>query len=375
MKLENMVLRIDFTKTAKQRAASYDIIIGTKILTNAGSYLKKIENIGKKVFLVVNDKVYELYGSLVEKSLSNTGYKVHIAKVFDGEEAKSMQNAMKLYDAMFDAGIDRSCAVLALGGGVVGDLAGFVAATYMRGVPFIQLPTTLLAQVDSSVGGKVAVNHPMGKNIIGAFYQPMLVLTDIGVLKTLDDREILCGISEIIKSAIIRDKVFFNWLFENSKDVLALSPEALQYVIKTSCKIKADVVEADETEKSLRAILNFGHTVAHALETITSYGYYKHGEAVAIGMVVEANIAHMLGMIDKNEVKQVESIIKAFGLPAQIEKDINIKELLNLMYKDKKVLDDKLTFALINCIGSAVIKRNVPEDIILKALEQNKQKR
>ena len=372
--MENTALKIDLTKAAKQRAVSYDIIIGTELLSKTGDYLKKIKNLGKKVFLVTNDKVHSLYGNLVEESLKKAGYKVKTATVIDGEEAKSMQNAMKLYNAMFDVSIDRSCAVVALGGGVVGDLAGFVAATYMRGVPFIQLPTTLLAQVDSSVGGKVAVNHPMGKNIIGAFYQPKLVLTDVGVLSSLDKREILCGVAEVIKSAIIRDKTFFNWLLENSEKVLALNPEALQHVVKTSCKIKADVVEADETEKGLRAILNFGHTIAHALEAITKYGYYKHGEAVAIGMVVEANIAYMLGMIDKNEAEQIELIIKKFGLPTQMKKDIDTKELLNLMYKDKKVLDDTLTFALINRIGNAVIKRDVPEDIILKALEENKNK-
>ncbi|MCD5406323.1 MAG: 3-dehydroquinate synthase [Desulfotomaculum sp.] len=367
------VLSVNLAATGQSRTAKYDIVIGTDLLPQTGAFLQPL-NLGHKVLVITNSAVRKLHGKAVEESLRQSGYKVQVAEVPDSEEAKTPDQATKLYDVMFNAGMDRNSPVLALGGGVVGDLSGFVAATYMRGVPFVQIPTTLLAQVDSSVGGKVAVNHPQGKNIIGAFYQPKLVLTDTGTLNTLDQRDVLSGLAEVIKVAIIKDAVFFEWLENNTSRVLALEPAALKYVIETSCRIKALVVEADETEQGVRAILNYGHTVGHALETLAGYGAYRHGEAVAVGMAVEANISQKLGLIATNIAYRVKSLLAKFGLPVALPL-LDAQELISLMYKDKKVFNDTLTLALINNIGQAIIKQDVPEEIILQAIEEIKDKR
>ena len=367
------VLSVNLAATGQSRTAKYDIVIGTDLLPQTGAFLQPL-NLGHKVLVITNSAVRKLHGKAVEESLRQSGYKVQVAEVPDSEEPKTPDQATKLYDVMFNAGMDRNSPVLALGGGVVGDLSGFVAATYMRGVPFVQIPTTLLAQVDSSVGGKVAVNHPQGKNIIGAFYQPKLVLTDTGTLNTLDQRDVLSGLAEVIKVAIIKDAVFFEWLENNTSRVLALEPAALKYVIETSCRIKALVVEADETEQGVRAILNYGHTVGHALETLAGYGAYRHGEAVAVGMAVEANISQKLGLIATNIAYRVKSLLAKFGLPVALPL-LDAQELISLMYKDKKVFNDTLTLALINNIGQAIIKQDVPEEIILQAIEEIKDKR
>ncbi|MBM7854059.1 3-dehydroquinate synthase [Desulfohalotomaculum tongense] len=347
---------------------SYHIIIGADLLPQIGAFLQPLK-LGSKVLLATNPTVMSLYGKTVQRSLQQAGFKVTVAEVPEGEEAKSLEQAGVLYDVMFNAGLDRKSPVIALGGGVVGDLAGFAAATYMRGVPFIQVPTTLLAQVDSSVGGKVAVNHPRGKNIIGAFYQPQLVLTDTKTLSTLDKRDVLSGLAEVIKAAVIRDERFFNWLEENIDRVLALEEAALNRIIETSCQIKARVVEEDETEQGVRAVLNYGHTVGHGVETLSGYGTYRHGEAVAMGMVAEARIAKELGLINRDVVQRIETLIARTGLPTQLPGDLSPAELMASMYKDKKVLDDTLTFALISNIGEAVIKKDVPEEVILAAVE------
>ncbi|WP_031514924.1 3-dehydroquinate synthase [Desulfofalx alkaliphila] len=343
---------------------SYDIIIGPGLHQGIGDLLAPL-NIGKKVLLVNNPRVGRLYRQTVEQALQQRGYGVTVAEVPDSEEAKSIQQAARLYDVMFDAAMDRNSAVLALGGGVVGDLAGFVAATYMRGVPFVQIPTTLLAMVDSSVGGKVAVNHPQGKNIIGAFYQPKLVLADTDTLASLDKRDVLSGLAEVIKAALIKDADFFNWLEENIHRVLALETQSLQKIIELSCRIKARVVESDETEQGLRAILNYGHTVGHGIETLSGYGIYRHGEAVAMGMVAEARLALQLGLLTEADVERIEKLLENCGLPTAVPKGINARHLLASMYKDKKVLDGLLTFALPDGIGRAVIKRDIPEQLIL----------
>ncbi|MTI81192.1 MAG: 3-dehydroquinate synthase [Firmicutes bacterium] len=340
---------------------SYDIVISGGLIEKTGQYVQELK-LGKKVLLVSNPTVMNLYGETVQRSLREAGFKVTAAEVPDGEEAKSLLQAEKLYDVMFDAGLDRQSPVIALGGGVVGDLAGFVAATYMRGVPFIQIPTTLLSQVDSSVGGKVAVNHPQGKNIIGAFYQPKLVLADTNTLNTLDKRDVLSGLAEVIKAAIIKDAKFFSWLEENINQVLELKPDSLAFIIEKSCGIKVKVVEEDETEQGQRAILNYGHTIGHAVETLNGYGNYRHGEAVAIGMVVEAYLAQELDLIDIEVVRRIESFIKKAGLPTEIPTGMHQDDIIASMYKDKKTVGGALTFALIKEIGNAVIKNNVPEE-------------
>ncbi|MBO8137631.1 MAG: 3-dehydroquinate synthase [Desulfotomaculum sp.] len=348
---------------------SYEIIIGPGLLQHAGTFLQSL-NTSKKVLLVSDSNVMGLYGKAVQGSLQKAGFTVVRAEVPGSEKAKSLEQAAGLYDIMFEAGLDRKSPVIALGGGVVGDLAGFAAATYMRGVPFIQVPTTLLAQVDSSVGGKVAVNHPRGKNIIGAFYQPRMVLTDTLTLSTLEKRELLSGLAEVIKAAVIKNAEFFNWLEENLEPVLRLEPPALKYVIETSCRIKAQVVEEDEKEEGVRAVLNFGHTVGHAVEVLAGYGEYRHGEAVAIGMAAEACLARELELVPDGVVQRIKKLLKRAGLPYQVPSQIAEEDILSRMYKDKKTQEGKLTFALICGIGKAVIKRNVPEDVVLKSLKQ-----
>lgn len=349
---------------------SYHIYIGSGLLAELGVYLKSL-GLSEKALLVTNPKVGALYGELVEKSLREGGFEAIVAEVPDGEEAKSLAVAENLYDLAYAGGLDRQSPVVALGGGVVGDLAGFVAATYMRGVPFIQAPTTLLAQVDSSVGGKVAVNHPRGKNIIGAFYQPKVVLADINTLSTLEPRELKAGLAEVIKYGVIADAVFFAWLEENLDKVLSLEPAALFHTVATSCRIKARVVEEDETEQGSRAILNFGHTIGHAIEALTGYKVYRHGEAVAVGMAAEARIAEALGVFPEEEATRLEMLISRTGLPVEAPPDLfssiaagKEKEFLALMQRDKKALAGKFTFALPVQAGRAKVFRDVPKEVI-----------
>ncbi|MCL6448055.1 MAG: 3-dehydroquinate synthase [Armatimonadetes bacterium] len=349
---------------------SYPIYIGSGLLATAGRHLASLSP-GGRALLVTNPKVRSLYGEKVEKSLREAGFQAVTAEVPDGEEAKSLAVAEKLYDLAYAGGLDRQSPVIALGGGVVGDLAGFVAATYMRGVPFTQLPTTLLAQVDSSVGGKVAVNHPRGKNIIGAFYQPKLVLADPDALSTLEPRELKAGLAEVIKYGAIADAGFFAWLEANLEKILAPEPEALAHAVAASCRIKAQVVEEDETEQGRRAILNFGHTVGHALEAFTGYAAYRHGEAVAVGMAVEARIAVAMGVFPKEEAVRLEALLRRAGLPvafpAALRRDLTAgrrDEFLALLQRDKKARGGKYTFALPVKMGRAEVFRDVPEEII-----------
>lgn len=352
---------------------SYRILIGAGLLDGLGACLKEIIP-GRKVLLVTNPAVRLLYGERAEKSLAEAGFEVVPAEVPDGEEAKSLAMAGALYDRAYTAGLDRQSPVIALGGGIVGDLAGFVAATYMRGVPFVQVPTTLLAQVDSSVGGKVAVNHPRGKNIIGAFYQPKLVLADIRLLATLDRRELRAGLAEVIKYGVIADADFFCWLESNLERVLSLEEEALLRAVAVSCRIKARIVEEDETEQGRRAILNFGHTFGHAVEVLTGYGI-RHGEAVAVGMVQEAKLAVMLGIFPEEEAVRIEHLVKKAGLPADVPLAVFSPpaahyggEFFNLLKRDKKALTGLYTFALPLKIGHADIFRDVPEEKIKKSI-------
>lgn len=346
---------------------SYNIVIGWDLHRQVAEYLKPL-GLSTKLLVVTNPTVGKLYLQTLLQSLKAGGYQVLVIEVPDSERAKTLEQVSELYNAMFDFGLDRNSGVLALGGGVVGDLTGFAAATYMRGVPFIQIPTTLLAQVDSSVGGKVAVNHPRGKNIIGAFYQPKLVLADINTLSTLKQRDVLSGLAEVIKSAIISDEAFFNWLKGNIAQVLALEKKALVYIVEASCRIKAEVVAADEVEQGLRAILNFGHTVGHALEMLTGYGSLRHGEAVAIGMVTEARIAEMLGLISTAERQQIKELIAAAGLPTVIPASLKPQQILAAMYKDKKVIDERLNLALIDRIGHGILFKDTAPEIIHEAL-------
>lgn len=344
---------------------SYPIYIGAGILPELGDYLRKLP-VEKKALLVTNPTVNRLYGKAAADSLARAGFRVTVAEVGDGEEYKTLATAEELYDRAFAAELDRKSPVIALGGGVVGDVAGFVAATYMRGVPFVQVPTTLLAQVDSSVGGKVAVNHPRGKNIIGAFYQPCLVLTDISTLSSLPAREVRSGLAEVIKYGVIWSTEFFAWLEKNIERLLAGDAEALVYAVRESCRIKARVVAEDETEQGLRAILNYGHTVGHAIEAVTGYTRYTHGEAVGIGMAAAARLAAALGMLPESHRARIEALVRRAGLPAELPAGLAAGDLLECIYHDKKVTGGRLTFVLPERIGRVVIKKDVTENLLLE---------
>lgn len=346
---------------------SYNIHIRPGLLNLLAGYMKELDT-GRKVLMITNPTLHRLYGAAVKKGLREAGYQVVVGEVPDGEEYKALSQAERLYDLAFTREMDRRCPVLALGGGVMGDLAGFVAATYLRGVPFIQVPTTLLAQVDSSVGGKVAVNHPAGKNIIGAFYQPVAVFTDLNTLVTLDPREIRGGLAEVIKYGVIADGEFFAWLEDNLDRVLAVDMKAMEYIVEKSCRIKAAVVQADETEQGMRAILNFGHTVGHAVEALTGYKVYRHGEAVAIGMAVAAKLAVNTGMMDNAGAVRIESLLARAGLPTAVPGELDNEQILALLRRDKKVIAGSLTFVLPVGVGSVEIIKDVREEDIIRAM-------
>lgn len=351
-----------------QRA--YQILIGPDLLAQTGVLVAGLTP-GRKALVVTNPVVEQLYAGTVQDSLQRAGLEVTLAVLPDGEQTKTLAWAQEIYDLAFGAGLDRSCPVLALGGGVIGDLAGFVAATYMRGVPLVQIPTTLLAQVDSSVGGKVAVNHPRGKNIIGAFYQPRLVLADTATLSTLPGLEIRSGLAEVIKYGIIYDSHFFTWLEQNLDRVLNLDPAALIHVVAVSCRIKAAVVEEDEREQGRRAILNYGHTVGHAVETLTDYQKYRHGEAVAMGMAVAARLAVNLGQLDPGAAHKIEELLKRAGLPTRIPVRMESREILAAMARDKKAYHGRITFILPRSIG-AVTTDDPGREAITCSLEQSR---
>ena len=331
---------------------SYSILIGHGLLQSAGTIIKKIPGLGKKVGLITNPTVGPLYANLVISSLEKEGYTVSQFTIPDGEKYKSLDTARDLYSKLISNGFDRDSFLIALGGGVIGDLTGFVAATYMRGIPFIQVPTTLEAQVDASVGGKVAVDLPEGKNLVGTFYQPRTVIIDPETLKTLPCREISSGLAEVIKYGIIIDEEFFSYLEDNIQKVFSFDATVLEHIITCSCEIKAKVVSKDEEDKGLRGILNYGHTIGHALETLTGYEALRHGEGVAIGMIGAAQIANHLKMVDINLVNRLTDLIKSIGLPSSIDSAISVDKIIQTMYKDKKVKDGNLIFVLPEKIGA-----------------------
>lgn len=346
---------------------SYRIHIGYGLLDSVGEIVKELFG-GQKVMVVTNPTVHSLYGKTVRERLEKAGISTVVAEIPDGEEYKALSTAEGLYDLAYSRELDRRTPILALGGGVVGDLAGFVAATYLRGVPFIQIPTTLLAQVDSSVGGKVAVNRPRGKNIIGAFYQPSAVIADLATLKTLPEREIRAGMAEVIKCGVIADGEFFGWLEENLEKALVLEPAAMEKIVTAACRIKASVVQQDETEQGLRAILNFGHTVGHAVESLTGYKTFRHGEAVAIGMSAAAKMAVRMGLMGENEKDRLASLLVRTGLPVDVPAGLDRGELIRSMRRDKKVISSRLTFVLPVTMGKVEIIRDVSEETILSSL-------
>lgn len=331
---------------------SYPIHIGENLLARAGELLKQV-GCRDRVGVVTNPTVAGLYLKGVEEALGRAGLRVVPILIPDGEEHKNLEALRAIYDRLVGERFERDSCLAALGGGVVGDLAGFAAATFLRGIPYIQLPTTLLAQVDSSVGGKTGVNHREGKNLIGAFYQPRLVLIDVGVLKSLPPRELRAGMAEVIKYGIIEDAALFSLLEEKMEALLALDRGLLAEVIARSCAIKARVVEKDEREEDYRSVLNFGHTVGHALESLTRYERFLHGEAVAIGMVQAAAISAGQGLLDQGGLRRIRRLIAAAQLPTQVPSDIAPGDLVKGMEVDKKSAAGKIKFVLCAGIGKS----------------------
>lgn len=339
---------------------SYPIYIGPGLLGRADLVVPHLT--GTQVLIVSNETVAPLY---LERTLAAfKGVRTEAVILPDGEQYKTLETVNTVFDGLLSHRFDRKCTLVALGGGVVGDMTGFAAACYQRGVSFIQIPTTLLSQVDSSVGGKTGVNHPLGKNMIGAFHQPRCVLADTDTLNTLDERQLRAGIAEVIKYGLINDPEFFAWLEQNMNALLAREPEALSYAIERSCRDKAAIVAADETEGGVRALLNLGHTYGHAIETGMGYGEWLHGEAIAAGMVMAAELSQQLGWMSADDVARTRRLIAAAGLPVQAPAELDAARFLELMAVDKKVLAGKLRLILLRGIGQAVISDSAtPEQI------------
>lgn len=346
-------------------ARAYPIHIGRNVLARSDLLLPYLRQ--RKVAIVSNTTVAPLYVAELATALRDVGVEVIEIVLPDGEQYKDWQNLNTIFDVLLECRCERSTTLIALGGGVVGDMTGFAAACYQRGMPFIQVPTTLLAQVDSSVGGKTAVNHPRGKNMIGAFYQPKLVLIDTDTLNTLPDRELRAGLAEVIKYGLIRDLPLLEWIEANVERVLAREPEALAYVIHRSCQNKAEVVVADEHENGERALLNLGHTFGHAIETGMGYGEWLHGEAVAAGSMMAAELSCMLGWIKRPEVARIEKLFVRAGLPVA-GPALGIERYIELMQHDKKVQDGKLRLVLLKQIGQAVVSDVATLDEIARAI-------
>ncbi|MBI1911884.1 MAG: 3-dehydroquinate synthase [Deltaproteobacteria bacterium] len=339
---------------------SYPIVIKRGLLDEVGPRIASLGLKGKAA-IITNPLVGGLYAQRLTKTLKDAGLNPVIITVPDGEEYKSLQEASSIFDGLIEHRMERSNPIIALGGGVIGDMAGFIAATYLRGVPYIQVPTTLLSQVDSSVGGKTAVNHPKGKNLIGAFYQPKAVFIDPDVLETLEPREVRAGLAEIIKYGVIWDEPFFKFL-ENNTDSLLSRKDELIDAIEKSCSIKAEVVGSDETEQGIRAILNFGHTFGHAIEALSGYGKYKHGEAVAIGMVMASELSESLGLSGRQTTERIKALVTALDLPADPPK-LSADQWIGSMLLDKKVSGSRMRFVLAEHIGKVIIKEVSEEEL------------
>ena len=344
---------------------SYPITIGPSLLSDAELVNRQIA--GRRVAIVTNPTVAPLYLDRLVRLLEGAGKQVSQIVLPDGEEEKNWNNLMRIFDVLLAEKCDRQTTLLALGGGVIGDMTGFAAATYMRGVPFIQVPTTLLAQVDSSVGGKTGINHPLGKNMIGAFYQPQAVIADISTLTTLPPRELSAGLAEVIKHGAIIDAAFFDWIEANIEKLVAMDAASLAYAIQRSCEIKADVVRQDEREGGLRAVLNFGHTFAHAIEAGLGYGVWLHGEAVGCGMVMAADLSHRLGYIVAPTKQRVAALVHAAGLPT-VAPDLGYERWLELMAVDKKNEGGQIKFILVKPLGIPLIT-TVPHEVLAATLQ------
>jgi len=345
---------------------SYSIFIGQALLGRADLFDNGIA--GDQIMVVSNETVAPLYLEKVEKTLGDRDIRAVILP--DGEKFKTLAELTRILDALVAARFARDCTVVALGGGVVGDMAGFAAACYQRGVAHVQVPTTLLAQVDSSVGGKTGVNHPQGKNMIGAFHQPSCVIADIETLNTLPDRELGAGLGEVIKYGLLWDAEFFHWLEEHMPELLARDRDCLTTVIHRSCQIKADMVSADETEGGVRALLNLGHTFGHAIEAGLGFGTWLHGEAVAAGLCMAADLSARLGRIGSDDVKRVERLVERAKLPVRAPAQLSAERMLELMAVDKKIKGGKLRIVLLDAIGSAELEADYDRGALKETLEE-----
>ncbi len=347
---------------------SYPIHIGADLLARAELYRPYVG--GGSVAIITNDVVGPLYGAKITAALEKAGARVTQIAVKDGEEAKSWQSLNRIFDALLKARCGRDTLVVALGGGVVGDVAGFAAAVYQRGIDFVQVPTTLLAQVDSSVGGKTAINHALGKNMIGAFHQPRAVIADVAALDTLPDRELRAGLAEVIKHGVALDEAFTRWLEDNMEKLLARDRAALSYAVRRSCELKSGIVADDERESGARALLNFGHTFGHAIEAGAGYGAWLHGEAVAAGMVMAAELSRGLGQLAAPDVERLRRLVRRAGLPL-VPPQLAPARWRELMSVDKKARGGKLQFIVLERIGVAVVRGDVSEPALDAVLAQH----
>jgi 3-dehydroquinate synthase len=347
-------------------ARSYPIHIGGGLLARADLILPHL--VQPRVAIVTNDVVGPLYLERLQATLQDAGVSVLPITLPDGEAAKNWDSLQRILDALLENRCERSTTVIALGGGVIGDLAGFAAAVFLRGVPFVQVPTTLLSQVDSSVGGKTGINHPLGKNMIGAFYQPRLVLADTATLATLPARELAAGMAEVIKYGLILDPSFFDWLEGNVERLNARDEAALTFAIRRSCELKAEVVAGDERESGARALLNLGHTFGHAIEAGLSYGTWLHGEAVAAGTVMAARLSRLMGMLTDADVERIVRLLQRAMLPVSAP-DLGVETWLRLMGMDKKVEGGKLRLILLRAIGDAYFTADFPQQALREVLQ------
>ena len=358
----------DLACTVETETASYPVFVGWGILDKLGERMKQAGLSGTAN--IISDKtVFSICGAKVKKTLEKAGFAVNCCVVPPGEASKNIARAVKIYDFLIEYRVERNDVIVALGGGMVGDLAGFVAATFLRGLPWLQVPTSLIAMTDASIGGKVAVDHPWGKNLIGAFYQPRLVLADVKTLTTLPQRELTSGWTEVIKHGLILDATFLQLIEENTKDLLKLRPDITSKIIAQSAEIKCRVVSEDERETGKRTILNYGHTIAHGLEAAGKYERFLHGEAVAIGMMVAARLSHRLKLLSQDAVEHQRVILQKFGLPIDCS-GIPLADVLAAMKLDKKVRGKAIRWVLLEDIGRAVISSNVPEKDVLSVLKE-----
>ena len=342
---------------------SYPIYIGSDVSLDNVLYSKHISS--KKIALITNEQIADLYLPEISQTLNAFDLKTLVLP--EGETEKNLETVGKAVEFLSDNGIDRDSSIIAFGGGVIGDITGFVASSYMRGIKFLQVPTTLLAQVDSSVGGKTGVNINTGKNLIGSFYQPSAVIADTRYLNSLEPNRLSEGLAEVIKYGLIRDEDFFKWLSKNTNRILALEPEIMTHLIERCCQIKAEIVSEDEREGSIRAILNYGHTFGHAIESLTDYSVYTHGEAVSIGMVMAASMAERMGMLSKDDKTEITNLLESVNLPTK-KPDLNNNDFLESMKRDKKVQDGEIRLILLESIGRAIISNDYPNEILMETI-------